>query len=283
MPLIRVLPILALTALAALPLRAQQSTQSIAELLKRPADPARMIGSGETKTGALADASLRLDDSSRVELWYFRGTAGQRVTVRQRSEDFDTFLHVGRQGADEPDIQNDDADDDGVNSAAELTLASDGVYVIIANAFDGEGRGAYTISLEVRDPAPGMSGPATPATVTLREAEPAQRLALGQRFGSQLDPRDPTMDDGSPFELWFVTAAAGDTLHFAVQSSEFPPAIHVGRQGSGSIYAEASDAARAAVRFVAQESGVYSIIVRSTRGTATGSYILELSKATAPR
>jgi hypothetical protein len=87
------------------------------------------------------------------------------------------------------------------------------------------------------------------------------------------------MDDGTPFELWYVQASAGDTLHFAVQSTEFPPAIHVGKQGSGSVYVEAADASRASVRFVARESGVYAIIVRSTRATATGSYILELSKA----
>jgi hypothetical protein len=269
----------ALVAAATAPLTAQQAPQSIAALLQRPVDAAREITAGTTKTGALVDANPMLDDSSRVDLWYFRGTTGQRVTIRLRSDDFDTFLHVGKQGAEEPDIQNDDADDDGVNSAAELTLPSDGVYVIIANAFDASGRGAYTVALEVREPAPGMTGPATPASVTMRDADPMQRLAIGQRFGSQIDVRDQTMDDGTPFELWYVQASAGDTLHFAVQSTEFPPAIHVGKQGSGSVYVEAADASRASVRFVARESGVYAIIVRSTRATATGSYILELSKA----
>lgn len=274
---------LAATSAVTRPLTAQasapQAPQSIASLLQRPVDAAREIAAGETKTGALADANPMLDDSSRVDLWYFRGTAGQRVTVRLRSDDFDTFVHVGKQGAEAPEIQNDDADDDGVNSAAELTLPSDGVYVIIANAFDMSGRGAYTVALQVREPAPGMSGPATPASVTLREPEPMQRLALRQRFGSQLDVRDHTMDDGTPFEVWYVQAAAGDTLFLAAQSTEFPPAIHVGRQGSGSVYVEAADAARASVRFLAREAGVYAIIVRSTRATATGSYMLELSVA----
>jgi hypothetical protein len=281
MRMIRFLSTAALAAIVttAAPLAAQQSTQTIAALLQRPADATRELAAGTTKSGALTDASPMLSDSSRAELWYFRGTAGQRVTVRLRSDDFDTFVHVGKQGAEEPAIQNDDADDDGVNSAAELTLPSDGVYVIIANAFDASGRGAYSVALEVREPAPGMSGPFTPASVTLRDAEPMQRLAIGQRFGSQIDVRDQTMDDGTPFELWYVQASAGDTLHFAVQSTEFPPAIHVGKQGSGSVYVEAADAARASVRFVARESGVYAIIVRSTRATATGSYILELSKA----
>jgi hypothetical protein len=275
------LPAAAIAALVttAAPLAAQQGVQSLALLLQRPADAMRELSAGATRTGALTAASPMLSDSSRAELWYFRGTAGQRVTVRLRSDDFDTFLHVGKQGAEEPEIQNDDAADDDVNSAAELTLPSDGVYVIIANAFDASGRGAYTVALEVREPAPGMTGPATPASVTMRDAEPMQRLAIGQRFGSQIDVRDQTMDDGTPFEVWYVQASAGDTLHFAVQSAEFPPAIHVGRQGSGQVDVEAADAARASVHVVARESGVYAIIVRSTRATATGSYMLELSRA----
>lgn len=281
MRMTRFLPTLAiatLTVATAAPLAAQHGVQSISLLLQRPADATRELTAGVTKSGALTDASPMLTDSSRAELWYFRGTAGQRVTVRLRSDDFDTFVHVGKQGAEEPEIQNDDADDDGVNSAAELTLPSDGVYVIIANAFDASGRGNYTVALQVREPAPGMSGPATPASVTLRDAEPMQRLAIGQRFGSQIDVRDQTMDDGTPFEVWYVQVSSGDTLHFGAHSREFPPAIHVGKQGSGSVYVEAADGTHASVRFVARESGVYAIVVRSTQATATGSYVLELSK-----
>lgn len=268
----------ALTLSATSPtLGAQQAPQSIGALLKRPVDATRELNAGDRKTGSLADASLMLEDSSRVELWYFRGTAGQRVTVRQRSEDFDTFMHVGLQGSDEPLVQNDDSEDDGVNSAAELTLPSDGVYVIIANAYDGEGRGAYTVSLEVRPPAAGMTGPFTPARITLRDAEPAQRLGRGQRFGSQLDERDGKMDDGTHFEVWYVQAAAGDTLQLRVESAQFAPALHVGLQGSGSLLGEASGAPASALSVVVPQAGMYAIIVRGATPGATGSYVLEVS------
>jgi hypothetical protein len=280
MRFLKTLPLLALTAL---PLAAQQRPEPIDALLKRPVDAARRIAAGESKSGALTDASLMLDDSSRVELWYFEGKEGQRVTVRQRSSEFDSFLHVGRLGAAEPDVQNDDAEDDGLNSAAELTLPADGMYVIVANTFEKNGRGPYTLTLEVREPAPGMSGPQTPATATLREPEPDQRLGLNQRFGSQLDAKDGTMDDGTHFEVWYVQATAGDTLHVEVQSAEFPPAVHVGRQGSGSVLVEATDASKAMLRFNVMESGTLAVIVRSTRPAAVGSYTLHVVRASTSR
>ncbi len=279
----RAFRLIPLFILAAFPLAAQQSPQEIGALLKRPADASKRIANAETKTGALAESSLMLDDSSRVELWYFEGKEGQRVTVRQRSADFDSFLHVGRHGGDEPLVQNDDADDDGLNSAAELTLPGDDLYVIVANTFETKGRGSYTLSLEIKDPAPGMSGPKTPATVTLREIEPMQRLGINQRFASQLDAKDGLMDDGTHFEVWYVQATAGDTLHVQVQSTEFPPAVHVGRQGSGSVMVEAADPASAMLRFNVLESGTLAVIVRSSRPAATGNYTLQVVRAGPPR
>lgn len=277
-------PLLAATIIvaSATSLAAQQAPSTIADLLKRTADPAKMIASGETKSAALTDANVTLSDSSRVDLWYFRGTAGQRVRVRMRSDDFDTFLHLGQQGGNEPLVQNDDAGDDGVNSAAELTLPEDGVYVILANAYEASGRGAYTVDLVIREPAPGMSGPVTPATVTLREVDPMQRLGVNQRFGSQLDARDAKMDDGTHFEVWYVTATAGDTLQISASSGAFTPALHFGRQGSGSLIAESVGTGAPALRVVVSESGTYAIVLRSAQPASFGSYILEITRNTLP-
>lgn len=281
-----------LTALLAVPLAApliattlhaqQASVTTFGQLLQRPVDAAQMLAPGQSREGTLDAADAMLGDSSRVELWYFEGKKGQRARVMQSSGDFDTYLHLGRHGSDEALADNDDAEG-GTDSEIAITLPDDGVYVIIANAYSGEDLGGYRIELQLQAPAPGMDGPVTPARVMLREAQPTSRLGLGQRFGSQLDPQDLTMDDGAPFELWHITANAGDTLHIAVESAQFAPELYVARQGSERITAEAMDPRRAAVRFNVLESGTYSIVVRGQRRGVTGSYILELSRAGAPR
>lgn len=277
----RLLPFAFVALLATAPLNAQSAVSSFAQLLQRPVDNARMLTPGQPRDGALDATDAMLGDSSRVELWYFEGKKGQRARVMQGSGEFDTYVHLGRHGSEETLADNDDAEG-GTDSEIAITLPDDGVYVIIANAYSSEDLGGYRIELQLQEPAPGMDGPVTPARVMLREAQPTSRLGLGQRFGSQLDVQDLTMDDGAPFELWHITANAGDTLHIAVESAQFAPELYVGRQGSERITAEAMDPRRAAVRFNVLESGTYSIVVRGQRRGVTGSYILELSRAGAP-
>lgn len=270
-----------LAAPVAGPLAAQSAVTTFAQLLQRPADTARMLSPGDARTGSLDAADPMLADSSRVELWYFEGKKGQRARVMQRSAEFDTYVHLGLHGRDEAIADNDDGEG-GTDSEIAITLPEDGLYVIIANAYSGEDLGAYSVEVQLQAPAPGMDGPVTPDRVLLREASPESRLGLGQRFGSQLDAQDPTMDDGTTFELWHITAAAGDTLQLILESRDFAPVLQVGRQGGARIIAEAMDPSRAAVRFPVLESGTYSIVVRGQVPGAVGTYFLELSRVEAP-
>jgi hypothetical protein len=267
--------------LTAAPLGAQGGVTTFAQLLRRPTDAARMLAPGQAREGTLDAADVMLGDSSHVELWYFEGKKGQRARLMQRSGDFDTYLHLGRHGGDAALADNDDGPD-GTDSEIAITLPEDGVYVVIANAYSSADLGGYRVELQLEAPAPGMDGPVTPSRVMLREARPESRLGLGQRFGSQLDAQDQTMDDGVPFELWHITASAGDTLYIAVESAQFRPELYVARQGSERMTAEAMDPRRAVVRFNVLEGGTYSIVVRGQVQGVSGSYILELSRAGAP-
>ncbi|HRN52785.1 MAG TPA: hypothetical protein PK788_04775 [Gemmatimonadaceae bacterium] len=267
--------LLALAPLATL--GAQAAALSFAQLLDRPVDAAQMLQPGQPRSGTLDANSLRLEDNSRVQLWYFEGKKGERARVAQRSDVFDTFLALGLHGASSPVAENDD-DGGSTNSEIAITLPEDGVYVVIANAYSPDDLGAYSVALELAPPAPGMGGPVTPRRLLLREPTELSRLGVNQRFGSQLDAQDLKMDDGTPFELWHVTLGAGDTLEVIVESSQFAPFLHVGRQGSELVTAQSVHPNRAAVRVVVSEAGVYAIIVGGQTASSAGSYVLELKR-----
>lgn len=256
-------------------LAAQQPVLSPGEVLSLPADPTRMIVSGETKRAALASTDRMLADSSHFGRWQFEGKRGERVTVTQRSEAFDTYLFVGKQGASEVLEQNDDAED--TNSEIELTLPEDGVYVIIAGSFAPRETGDYTLALTIREPLAGMSGAVTVETVLLREADPLLRVGLDRRMGSQLDARDPRMDDSTHFELWYFAANAGDEISVALESSQFSGALFVGPQG-GRETATGSVGRRPQVNLTAQASGTYVIVVKGNTARDLGSYMLDLTR-----
>ncbi len=261
-------------ALSAASLTAQQRVLPASAVLSLPADAARMIAPGETKRSALAATDDMLSDSSHFGRWLFEGTRGQRVTVTQRSDAFDTYLLLGKQGADAIAVENDDSDD--TNSEVELTLPDDGMYVIIAGSFAPQETGDYTVTLTVLPPLAGMTGPVTPATVLLREPDPMMRVGFDLRMGSQLDANDPRMDDSTHYELWYVSVNAGDEITVALESGEFSGSLYVGPQGG-------EDAGRGLgaiprMTFTARASGTFVIIVKGNTPEDRGNYMLDLSR-----
>jgi hypothetical protein len=116
-----------------------------------PAPPVRR----PIEAGALVTARLGVDDAVlergiHHQEWIYHGRSGERVRVRMRSDDFDTYLSLGREGPDgqyEELVWNDDAPDDGLNSLIEFTLPGDGTYLIRARSFSGGSTGEYTLEV----------------------------------------------------------------------------------------------------------------------------------------
>jgi hypothetical protein len=110
----------------------------------------RPIAPGREVTAELTSADAELPGRGFVQHWTFDGRAGDRVRVRMRSDDFDTYALVGRvvDGAFTELASNDDAADDGTNSMVELTLPADGPYVVRATTFAGGATGTYTVHVE---------------------------------------------------------------------------------------------------------------------------------------
>jgi hypothetical protein len=266
-------PLMLITSASAL--AAQQRVMPPGAVLSLPLDPTRVIAPGETKRSALTATDWYLADSSHFGRWQFEGKRGQRVTATMRSEAFDTYMLLGKHGADEVSEQNDDAEE--TNSEIQYTLPEDGVYVIIAGSFAPHETGDYTLTLAVAEPLPGMTGPVTPVTLLLREADPMQRVGLDRRMGSQLDARDARMDDSTHYELWYFAANAGDDITVTLESSQFAGAVWIGQQGATEAVGGATGR-QARMNFVAPAAGTYVIVVQGGKPDDLGSYILDIAR-----
>lgn len=85
-------------------------------------------------------------DGSLYDLYPLEGLAGQTLTVAVESEEFDTVVAV--MDANNNIIeQNDDLSDRSSDSSLTVTLPKNGLYYVIVNAYDDEGRGQYTLTV----------------------------------------------------------------------------------------------------------------------------------------
>ncbi|MBA3854485.1 MAG: hypothetical protein C0503_08725 [Gemmatimonas sp.] len=122
---------------------------SAAQVFALPVDESRIVRMGATVQGSLAASDLKLSDNTFLDVYYFNGFQGDRVSVTLRSRAFDAYLHFGELGA-AAAIATDDDSGSGTDARVTVTLPRTGTYVIIANALSAGGAGAYT--LEVRSP-----------------------------------------------------------------------------------------------------------------------------------
>lgn len=97
-----------------------------------------------------AKSSVLPSDSSLYDEYTFEGTQGQKVVVTVESTEFDTYLAIfNSQG--ELLAENDDATQQNSNSELTVTLAANGRYRVIVNAYDPPPKGRGKYSLTVRE------------------------------------------------------------------------------------------------------------------------------------
>lgn len=111
------------------------------------------IASGPTLNASLteSDCSAPHRSTSKADLYTFTATAGQHVTIAQRSTTIDSYLIlVGPTGniVNSPDL-DDDAGGGRDALINDLSLPSSGTYTIEATAFNSSDRGSYTLTLSI--------------------------------------------------------------------------------------------------------------------------------------
>lgn len=104
-----------------------------------------------SEEGVLENGDMVLpSDNSLYDQFTFEGKAGQTVTIKLFSTEFQPYLAViSPQG--EVLGENHSAGGNPQNSELELTLATDGTYIVIANGFDASSRGRYTVEVMVAE------------------------------------------------------------------------------------------------------------------------------------
>jgi len=121
------------------------------------------ISCGSTTNGQLTNADCFLTDNSYYDVYSFPGTAGQQVTMTMTSSAFDTYLFlIDPSGSN--DVAQDDDSGGGTNSQIVFTLTQTGTWFIVANAFDPNVFGSYSVVLTCTG---GGGGACTPNATTL--------------------------------------------------------------------------------------------------------------------
>lgn len=118
----------------------------------------------------------------------------------------------------------------------------------------------------------------------------AQRfVSAGQPVSGRLSTTDPTLDDGSHYQIWSYRGRAGERLTIVLRSDDFDAYLAFGKEaGDACADCETNDdgggGTDSRIRVDLPESGVYQIRVNSLSSGETGAFNLSVTSgvATAP-
>jgi hypothetical protein len=229
------------------------------------------IAPGATVRGRLEEIEAILDEDYPYQEWTLAAEAGARLSIETRSDDFDTFLSVGRRtpAGFEELAANDDwpGSHNGTDSRVVVTIADAGDYLLRVFPFDPDVRGAYEISVTPMPPLP---------------AEPVTRpIAVGERVTGTLSDEDAQLGDGAPYQHWTFTGRAGDAVGISLSSSDFDTVLILG-EIEGGVFREfasnddANDSTDSHLDVILPVTGEYRIRVRPFAPDARGAYALEV-------
>lgn len=230
---------------------------------------ARPITLGTAATGELTETDWSEEENDRLyDVWTFRGRGGQRVSARMESDDFDTYLNLGRMenGTFTSLATDDDGGEEGTDSRLSHVLPEDGEYVIRASSYGDQG-GAYTLNVEER---------------VMRAPAAARPLEPGRQVEGELDEDDAVLDtDGSFYELWSYRGHAGEQLRIRMDSEAFDTYVAIGRMEGGcgdfeeiATMDDGGDGTNTLLEITLPEDGEYVIRANSFSAEQTGAYTI---------
>ena len=221
------------------------------------------LRAGQRQNGTLRQGDATMEDGSFVDVYTYEARAGERLTLTMRSNDFDTFVTVGRMNNGEAElIVRDDDSGGGTNSRAEFTIDRSGPVVILANALSEGMSGSYTIELAA--------------------AGGSTAITAGQSLSGALARTDPQLADSSYFDTYTYQGRQGERLRVAMTSSAFDTYLSVG-QLTGGRYTEVGynddaegQGTNSVIEVVLPAAGTYQIRANSYQKHQTGAYTLQV-------
>lgn len=231
------------------------------------------IAVGRTVAGRLDAGDGTFTDGSYIDVYTFRGRAGQTVTARLESTDFDPILFLAGPG----DFMESNDDGDGRNSVITATLPASGEYRLTANSYGaGVQTGGYDLSLVEGT----VGGAAAPA-----EGAAGDRIRPGQTVPGALEATDPTLPAGEHRDVYVLRAEAGEALSVDLSSEAFDPYLFV--RGPDNFAEDNDDfegnRQRSRIEFTAPQAGEYRVIATSYRAAEVGPYRLSVGALGAAR
>jgi hypothetical protein len=218
--------------------------------------------------GEIGETDPTDGDDRSYDAFAFSGVAGQRVQAIMRSGDFDTYLQIGRAGAEfEALASDDDGLGEGTDSRLSYTLPDDGDYVLRVSPLGSEGEGLYALELLDRGPQP----------------QPGSVL-VGATARGVLTETDATAADNSFFDAYRVTLKADEKLMITMVSNEVDSFLVVGRAQEGGAFEilgsddDSLSDTHAKLEWTAPTDGVYEVRAGTFQQGQTGAYALNVEK-----
>ncbi|MDP3800729.1 PPC domain-containing protein [Brevundimonas sp.] len=239
---------------------------SISEV--EPERPPEALAFGATVQGEIGEGDSTDNDDRGFDAYAFRGLAGQRVRAIMRSGDFDTYVQIGRAGAEfEPLASDDDGLGEGTDSRLNYALPEDGDYVLRASPLGSDGKGLYSLELVDRGPQPRPGS-----------------LLVGATARGILTEADATAEDNSFYDAYRVELKEDEKLLITMVSNEVDSFLVLGRdQEDGGFEVLGSDDdslsdTHAKLEWTAPADGIYEVRAGTFQQGQTGAYALNVEK-----
>jgi hypothetical protein len=223
---------------------------------------------GATIQGELGEGDPTDDSDRSFDAFTFSGREGQRIRAIMRSGDFDTYLQVGRAGAEfEPLAYDDDGLGEGTDSRLNFTLPEDGDYVLRALPFGPNGEGLYSLELIDRGPQPRPGS-----------------LLVGTTARGVLTESDATAEDNSFYDAYRLELKEGEKLLITMVSNEVDSFLIVGREQAGGRFEvlgsddDSLSDTHAKLEWTAPSDGTYEVRAGTFQQGQTGAYALNVEK-----
>ena len=225
------------------------------------------IAVGRDETGSLGANSAEDDDGKRYDAYAFRASAGERVKIDLESDDFDSFLRVGRivNGAFVQMAENDDGGSS-LNARLVFTAPQAGEYLIRVTSYNGSAEGDYRLSMEQGPPAP------TAAPVT-----------IGEETWGRLNSDSATSDSGAPADLYRFSGRAGQRVAITMKADGFDTYLELFDANHNSLATDDDSAGdlNARLTHTLAEDGDYLIEARAF-SSGEGPYTLNIEEIAPP-
>lgn len=223
---------------------------------------------GTVIQGEIGEADPTDGEDRGYDAYAFSGREGQRVQAIMRSGDFDTYLQVGRAGAEfEALASDDDGLGQGTDSRLNFTLPADGDFVLRSSPLGSDAKGLYSLELIDRGPQPRPGS-----------------LLVGATARGTLTETDATAQDNSFYDAYRVPLKEGEKLVITQVSNEVDSFVVVGREkedGEFEILGSDDDSlsdTHAKLEWTAPADGVYEVRAGSFQQGQTGAYALNVDK-----